>query len=120
MPVTVFDAFCTGCGFVEIFVEVVLDGLGDGALSAGIDTDVEIFEELNGAATHATTDHDIGLLFFDEGGDLANLMPVEIGIVDNLVGFDLIVFHFYFYKGEEGAFAEVTGDLAFEAVFGLG
>ena len=67
-------AFCAGGSLVEIVVEVVFDGFGNGALRTSIDADAKFFEELDGATSHAATDHHIGFTLFDETWDLADFM----------------------------------------------
>jgi len=63
---------------------ILLQGKGDRALCTGHRLDIELLEEGDRPAAHASRQHDISPLALDEFRDLAGLVPSEEGVLYGL------------------------------------
>lgn len=117
IAVTVGYAVCAGGSFVEFPGEILLHSSLHGAGHPGGNAHPKLFKELDRPATHAATEHNIGVLAVDEVGYLPDLMTGEEGVIYDLHVFDLVVFHVY--QGKERAAPEMLGDDAVESIIGL-
>jgi len=88
VTVAVFDTLFAGGCPAEFTTQKTFQGLLHSARCTCGGLDAELLEELDGPATHAAAEHDIGVLLLDEARHLAGLVAIIERILDDFDGFD--------------------------------
>ncbi len=101
----------------HITAEITFQSRASRTGRAGSGLDAVLLKELDGASTHATTEHHVDALLLDETGNLTGLVGGIIGVINHVDVLNLAIFDIG--QNKIRATPKVVGDGAVQSIIAI-